>query len=286
MDIIFQSGQFYGENSSFFSVLSSFLGALITGGIAILIFYKGNKYNELKDKRKRLLNLKEYQSLISSSCNLIYIAINEQIKKISDHSKTLKDFNSKVIKLSISPSLTTEDFNYLDNKILFDLFVTHKKGENRDKVTDYLQFKNAIRHLERNVSNFHIHNEKIERNLEHHRSKWNENIKILNDLHNQYILESRNSRKANDEFLNRFNKIIISYPKYLNETNQNDNIAVANSILVKNLFQFLKSYNNLNDKRIAEVIIPLQQCDIAYKETASERYNRRLYILKHGRNIL
>jgi len=286
MDIIFQSGQFYGENSSFFSVLSSFLGALITGGIAIYIFNRGNKYNELKEEKRKLQHLKEYQSLIISSCNLIYLAINEQINKISSHNNSLKDFNNKNIRMIISPALTTDDFNYLDNKTLFDLFVTYKAGDQSEKVKEYLQFKSAIRHLERNIINLTEHNQKIEKNLNSYRIQWNENMEILHNLHNQYIKEAVQSSNDEDVFLKKFSKIIISYPKFIQQTKQNDNIEIAHSYLVESLYKFIKGYDHLSDNRLPEIIKPLQKCDIAYKETFSERYNRRRNILKYGRSLL
>ncbi len=186
----------------------------------------------------------------------------------------------------ISPALTTDDFNYLDNKTLFDLFVTHKAGDQREKVKDYLKFKSAIRHLEKYISQLSEHNQKLEKNLNHYRIQWNDNMELLHNLHNQYIKEAVRSPNGEDIFLDRFSKIIVSYPRFITETKQNDNIEIAHSYVVENLFEFIRSFDNLSDNRIPEIIKPLQKCDIAYKETFSERYNRRRNILRYGRSLL
>ncbi|MDN5213001.1 hypothetical protein QQ020_13120 [Fulvivirgaceae bacterium BMA12] len=189
MDIIFQSGEFYGGDSSFWTnlinVVAAMLGAVISGLIAIWIFKKGLKEQA---KREQDIKTKRYKELESHFFHLISFmdsAINQQVNEIARSSQALKNFGNKKLALRIVPALNTNEVNSISNEDLYKMFVSNRIGEADDKASDFLNIKNCFRHIDEIKIYFGNFNQTLFKRLEENRLKWNQNLKALMELYNK-----------------------------------------------------------------------------------------------------
>ena len=291
MDINFYSGTFYGIDDStltnVLSIIASLLGAIISGVIAIYIFRKGidlqRKEFILAQKDQHL----EQESLLNSSCEFLIRAINEQIAKIVEHRKNLKDQNSKNIKLNIETSLTTENIKILSARELFSLIVSSKKGNHNQKVSDYINFDNSIRHIETYIDSFKNYNEEIFRNLDEKRKELNQSMETLNLLHNKVVLDAQQGHKNKiSQFLKYFSDRYHSYKPYLESIGQPENLSVLNDILIKDTLNFVNQEKPQMDSDSLEIVSILLKIKKTISEINLEKMNRRRLILNIARSML
>lgn len=93
MDLIFQSGEFYNQESTITSILKfllPLLGAVISGGIAIWIFNRGIKKRREEEEEKEKRRLGELKEYVLTLLKLLEEPIDRQIAFYLEFSNDLK----------------------------------------------------------------------------------------------------------------------------------------------------------------------------------------------------
>ncbi len=113
MDIIFQSGEFYGQDSSFWTnvvaIVGAVLGAVISGLIAIWIFKRGLNEEAKKEFQSRAKKDDELENYIFHVISFMNSTIDQQVKEIGRASQALKNYSNKNLGISNTSELSTED---------------------------------------------------------------------------------------------------------------------------------------------------------------------------------
>lgn len=126
MDIIFQSGEFYGSSNDFVgiitTIISSLLGALISGLIAIYIFKKGIKKEKQNEQRKEQKKLNDIETFYFHTLKSNIEPLTNQIKYNIDTIERLKERKAGSYTYKLVTSLSFESLQRLDPKDIFDMF--------------------------------------------------------------------------------------------------------------------------------------------------------------------
>lgn len=128
VDIIFRSGEFYNNSdliSTAVNAAASLFGALISGGIAIWIFVKGNKYARKREREKEFERLQEvkiyFETLVSQ---LIGKPIDQQLKEILRFTSKLKQHRFQHTELRHPVTLSADHIKQIDHRDLFTIYVS------------------------------------------------------------------------------------------------------------------------------------------------------------------
>lgn len=141
MDIIFQSGEFYGESSGFFlKILGSVIGALISGSFAILVFVLGTSREKKKNIKKENERISELSDYLKTAVQLVQEKAIAQSKYLIDFSHTMKNRDFKDRTLYSSVALTIEGIRSIPYTDLYKLFT----AKNLDKAKKFNEFQTYI----------------------------------------------------------------------------------------------------------------------------------------------
>jgi hypothetical protein len=88
MDVIFQSGEFINDSSSFIQFLIELTGAFIGAGAALFLFYKKTKYDENKEKKQKETEARDNVFFFK---NLLKYSIEEQKRQNKEIKNYIED---------------------------------------------------------------------------------------------------------------------------------------------------------------------------------------------------
>jgi hypothetical protein len=290
MDIIFQNGDFYGVGNSFWSdlisIFSSLLGALISGLIAIYILKKGIRVQVDKKIEEKIKSETETEEFVVYQTKFLQFAIKAQVTEISNTIENLKDYNSKDFLIGITSYLSTEEILTIPNKEIFRIFVSNRVGNTPDKSADYLNFKSSLRFINQQIEHYDNYNKKILLETEPLRDLWNNGLKNLLNLYNEFEYESTKSiNRTEDIFLNEYRKIIVEEQRKLISEGKSNNIVDAYNRLIIPLVS-LSSEHKAPDSRIIAITPHIISCSQSYLEMVHLRKQKRRTLIKWARNLM
>lgn len=262
MDLIFQSGEFYHQESTLTSILKfllPLLGALISGGIAIWIFNKGIKKRRKEEKEKeerRLDGLREYTL---KTLNLLKEPIERQI---TNYRSLIEDLENPSETINY---LTTYDkeinlvrsFSEISFHDLFKIFVS---SDSPAKTELFQKVSSHLHHLKKDdkqsfVSLFKYFDSKRESYVEY----YNQNILTIQQHIDNWMAIAGSNGKSQDGFLVQLSSLYVSWS---NEDNyQERRIAVEK--FLKPLQKLCRNHGN--DQRAVLFLRHCNACLYAYK---------------------
>lgn len=290
MDIIFQSGDFYNQSHTWIdltSIIASFLGALISGLIAIIIFRRGIKNEKKKEKEKSVKESDELEEFLFSNIYSLNFFINKQIDEIFKCSKKLKDWNNKDFLLPIFPELRTKDILKINQEKIFKTVVSDREGESEHKIEDFINLRNSFYNIGDFIkSQSELNNKTFQRYL-FNIELWNNSLKELLELSNSFVLEYNiDTKKTSDDFLKFYTDLFVNKQREIIKNNDNDNMVLVFDNLIKPLKDYLKENKQSKDVRLLQISNPLINIQKAYVEISNLRNERRKQILYAGRRLL
>lgn len=291
MDLIFQSGDFYNQTNSIWSnlinIVSALLGALISGLIAIYIFKKGLRNEEIKKKNEYKSESNDLEMFLFHNIYSLNFFIEKQIKEISNCSKNLKDWNNCDFSLSIFPELTTKDIFKISQEKIYKIFVTDREGDLNEKVNDFINLRNSFYNIDAFIESENELNKEVFQRQFVNIELWNQSLKSLLDLSNTFVLSyNSNPVKGKDDFLELYTNLFVNKQRELIKENKNNNMVIVFEELIKPLKNYLKENKQSNDMRLLMISNPIMNIQKAYTEISNLRYEKRKRILISGRRLL
>lgn len=292
MDIIFQSGEFHGQDSSFWtnviSIVAALLGAAISGLIAICVFKRGISEQLIKEANTKKEKFEELESYFFNLIGFMNITINQQVAEIARTSQDLKDFSNNNLRLNTTSALSTNEANSINNEDLYKIFVISRVGSIKEKASDFLNIKSCFRYIDQQKVSYQEFNDTMFRRLEEYRLSWNENLKDLLNLYNKFVLSSsKNSENLDsDSFLVFYKNIMVYKQREIIVNGNMNNIEIVHKEIIEPLKKYIKENNGTMDERIFFILTPLMKCDHAFIETKTMRLQKRETVLRLGRNLL
>ncbi len=153
MDIIFQSGEFYNEPdfiSTLIGALSSLLGALISGLIAIWIFRRGIKQQE----KKEIQRLQDLRIFYESTLNQLRVPIRKQIDSIQKFCKDLKRKEFDVFDFEFIIGLDLDHLSSISTQDLFRIYTEQNNPQKSELFHELLTQINLIAALKKSLREY------------------------------------------------------------------------------------------------------------------------------------
>ena len=270
-----------------FGIISSLLGALISGLIAIYIFRKGIKTERLIKKEEYIAESNDLEQYFFLNIDSVFFFINKQIEEISLCIKKIKDWNNSDFSLSIFQELNTKNMWGINQERLYKIFISNRIGDLKDKASDFINAKNSLFNIEDFLSNQMELNKKISQKVLFNIELWNQSIKELLSLSNKFVYAyNLDSQKKDDSFLKFYTILIVKKQMQLIEENKNDNMQIYYNEIILPLINYIKDSPNSKDERIILITEPLINIQKAFTEIKTLRYQRRKEILNSGRRLL
>jgi len=291
MDIIFQSGEFSGQDSSIWtnliSIFSALLGAVISGVIAIWIFKRGISEQLQKEANTQKERFEELESYFFNIIEFMNLTINQQVAEIANTSQALKDFSNKNPALTTTSALSTDDAESINNQDLYKIFVISRTGNIEEKANDLLNIKSCFRYIDQQKRVYKEFNNTLFMGLEEYRLNWNQNLKILLNFYNEFGLKSsrHNTNIDSDKFLLFYKEIMVDKQREIIANESLNNMESAHKYLIEPLKKYIKE-SKIMDDRILAIITPVMNCDQAFIETKNLKLQKRKDVLRFGRNLL
>jgi len=229
----------------------------------------------------------ELEQYFYSNVDSLNFFINKQIDEISKFSQRIRNWENKNITLPIFSELTTKDIWKIDQERIYKLFVTFRKGNTQDKITDFINIRNSFYNIDKfikiqndlNIASYQLLTENIE--------IWNNNLKILIELSNHFVTEYNISlRNDIDEFLNAYTDLVIKKQRQLINENKSGNIEIIYNELIIPLSSIVNNKKYSKDKRIYLISTPLINLQKVYSDVKNIKYEQRKKILESGRRLL
>ncbi|MFT6836443.1 MAG: hypothetical protein ACJA0H_002493 [Francisellaceae bacterium] len=291
MDIIFQSGEFYGQDSSFWTnviaITGAVLGALISGLIAIWVFKRGLKEQKKQEQASRIAKHNELENYLFHVIGFMRPTMIQQVNEIGWTSQALKDFGNRNLSINTVSALSTDEVNGIKSEDLYRIFVTNREGDTKDKAADILNLRSCFRYIDQQKESYIEFNQTLFSRLDEFRNLWNENLKHLLDLYNQFALQAKqnNINPGTDTFLDFYRNIMVDEQRELILKGLSDNLAESHLKLIQPLMTFIRE-SKIMDQRILMIAPSVMACDQAFQETSQLRRQKRATVLTYGRNLL
>ena len=298
MNIIFQSGDFYNETSSFWSyygsiitalcgIIAVLLGALINGRIAISIFKKGLKKEVEKKRNETISEYNLLEQYFFHNIDALKFFIDNQIDEIFKCSSKTKDWTQKHYLLKIFPELTTRDIWEINKQKLYDIFVSNRVGELKSKAYDFINLRNSLYNIDNFIETQNELNKEVFKRMFVNMELWNHGLQALLNLSNSFVIDHNlNSPTEKDFFLKFFTDLMVTRQRELVENNVIENIKFDYKELIEPLKRYLKENHNINDRRVYLVSEQLLNIEKAYIELKSLRHEYRKNVLLAGRKLI
>ena len=253
MDIIFQSGDFYGETASlwdFFSgVIAEILGALIGAGAAIGIFYcqiKREKQKEYANKEENRKNKVLYLGLlVKSSISIIR-------KEIEYLSIFIEDSNKDLTKIPLMNYVMDGDINRLlqvfNNEEYFHAFIGYPKNE-EEKMQKIREYKNITSAIDWSNQTILAIKDMLQNNVNAHLNRYLLHKKLIDEILKQQksIIDKPNS---NIQLGQKMKEIIEKHLSGLADAKNYSDIKYFHDALITNSIEAMKKYGRDGDEHL------------------------------------
>ena len=216
MDLIFQSGEFYNQEStiaSIFKLLLPLLGAVISGAIAVWIFNKGIKKRREEEEEKEKRRLDELKVYFLTFLRLLEKPINVQIMSYLRFSSNLKHIEDINYAPTYEVSLNTRSFKSIDRKDLYKIFVTNRTGSPTAKAALFQQLITQIDYIKVTEKDFKKLFKYFISKLELYSKSWEDNINKISQLKDTMTTNARQNRvgEGEDIFLEELDRLFYEW---------------------------------------------------------------------------
>jgi len=144
MDIIFQSGEFYGSEQGIFStLLITIVGALIGAGTALLIFYKTTKHEKDKIKLKEREWNNSLFSYLKSTLTIYIKDIDEGVVRYEQSIISLEDENTNIYDIGNTSNFKFDQLDVINPKELQTLLLKNIDGKPEHVMELYRQIRDC-----------------------------------------------------------------------------------------------------------------------------------------------
>ena len=264
MDIIFQSGEFYSQESTLgfiLKLLLPLLGALISGGIAIWIFNKGISKRREEEEEKQARRLDELKEYTLTLLRLLKGPIDKQIAYYQKFSNDLESSSEISYTLEYAVGLSTKNFNSVDRKDLYRIFVTNGEGSITTKAESYQELTTQIKYIE---SVERSSKDLLEYFMGEHKvfvNQWQDNISEIAQKKNNMAVDANESGRqlGSDRFLD---EIVSIYNKWQQIDGYKQRHVAAKELLIP-LERACK--NHSNDPRATDILHCCGRCSLAFE---------------------
>lgn len=212
LDFIFQSGDFYNQDSS--SFWESLIGAFIGAATALLIFYLETWREKGNDKRQKQEHSKNNLQYFTSLLDAIIIFAEKQYPAYKEHSKSIKEHP---LEFHMLHTIIAEDLNRMLNKLdqekLFHSYI-NKFGNSKDRIKTFQKIFSRMDYI------YKLY-EQANKSQEKHFVDLTERLGKYKDLTEEQTLnycsliinniKHTNANFEHDPFYNAINSAILNY---------------------------------------------------------------------------
>lgn len=271
------------ENTSiisdgFIPLISAFIG----GYFSVWVYKQGIKKELQKEKKDKIQENFQTEQYFFYNIESFLFFINLQIDEISITSKACKNWSNQNLILAIKSELKLTELRELDFKNLYQIFVIDREGNTDNKAVDFINLKNCLHNIEDFTINHKRNNKTISADLVQEIDLWNVNVKLLNDLYNNFV---KNSPTEFDILIKICHKYLNIIQNQIMIQGVSNNMKIMYDNVIEPLRLEIKEYNNTFDKRIYELIEILISCKKTYERVESLRKSRRRGLINSGRRL-
>ncbi len=290
MDIIFQSGEFYGETNSIFSnlisIISALLGAIISGLIAIYIFKRGLKNETIKVQKELERECIELEQFFNHNIESLHFFIKHQISSISICSRNTKNWETNDFDLSIFAELNCQDLWHISQEKLYNVFVNRKEGDIKSKAQDFINIRNCLHNIDDFVLRQSEINKEISNRLLVQIDIWNLQLKKLLDYSNLFVHRYNNGLiHSEDPLLKLFIGLFVNKQREIIRDGLNNNMEIVFNELILPLKKYLSENGKSKDEKLYMISGPIMDMQKAFYEIDYLRTERRKKALLAGRKL-
>lgn len=284
MNIIFQSGEFYGESNGFTAKLfGAIIGALISGLFAILVFILGTKREKnriIENEKKRISELTEF---LKTSLNLIQEKILNQYKYLIDFSHILKirDFKDKSVQTSVA--LKIEAVRSIAHIDLYKI-ITAKNIENSNHYNEFqtnIEFLNTHKDCLSNLlNNFNDSFHKIQ-------TDFSKSVTEFGAIYDKYSVNYEHELQPDLKELVYFWALQIKAWNAIDENaikNYKTDPYIVSDNIIKPVIAFIRSRQI--DSKFMEILTAANNCEFHLKNFDHARHMNRKMCLEIARDLI
>ncbi len=275
MDLIFQSGEFYNQDSTFASVVKLTLplvGALVSGGVAIWIFNRGIRKRREEEEAKESKRLDELKDYVLTLLKLLEIPIDKQIANYLKFSNNLKTIDEINYTPAFEVSLNTKNFRSVNRQDLYKIFVTRSEGDTSSKAKFYQELNAQIDYIKVAKQSFE---ESFKYFATEHKlfvETWQDNINKIGQGKNHMATDAnaRGMQPGDDPFLDEFTNLFSEWV----QANDYKQRHVAVDKFIVPLESICEKYHS--DLRATIILTYCVNCLLAFKNIEHlKRFTRK-----------
>lgn len=276
-DIIFQSGEFYYQDSKEIIeiVVTSFISIVsLIGGFLLNYWYENHKEKK-KIKRLVLEFLFETQLLIKP--------LEEQSKKFKEFSEKLQVKNKESLELILVNNLINleKKFNAYSKSEIVRYFLSGKNKDKNQILKDIHGLFEHIFYIGKIITISESTSKELKEDLNEHTTIWDKNI--LNIAHK--INEYYSQYKAKQIEIPKDQYIVDAVSIFLTHTESPDksNLYVAIDTLINPLITLRQKH--IQDVRVFDIQESLTECSVAFRELNKSKILYSERYLKFSENM-
>ena len=273
---------FSNDNSTLLEkLLPTFIGALLSGLVAIWIFYEGQKRQKIRDAEKEKARLIELEGRINHIIFSLIEPLQKQINLYGGFIKQLRKSGKELMSLKKNALLASlvESFYEESHSDLYNIYISSKKGALTDK-------SNKLNLINKNFyilkSSFSIVDEEYKRSaisLGNRIKEFEDCRRAIYIFIKKNVSENviKNKTPQDDPFMAELSTL------WRNFTPQNNNTYLAAKFLFRPIEDLCSKF--LNDARAIELSLEINKALIAEYAVREAKYRLCLFLINQIRSI-
>ena len=259
-EVYFQNGEFLSDQMTFLGIG---LDTIFTVSITIGIFFAGEWFKRLYDRKKEFERLKSIEMYLFKLLELIEEPAEKQKVKLEEFVNQIREEKEQHFQLSYVASLNMEPIKEIDNQDLFQIFIARRKGNLEYKTELFGKIRHQIDYLHAVQSSL---KEVFEKMMSEHRSydsKFKEHFKTSHKLFDFWIAENvRNKLSREDDlFLAKVDELRAAWIKKERADVPYYDMFITNEEYYAPLKDLCKQF--LHDPRASVLLEQVMECQQA-----------------------
>lgn len=216
MDFIFQSGEFYNDESVWWTLLElliSFLGILAGALVSIFVFWKGQRIETNKEKER----LNDLEQFVKNYIRDLKIPIDKQVKSLEETIKKLELPTEQDYSPDNMVNLHMKGISWINRGDLYKIFVTRKIGDRDLKGQLFREFNSKCDYIDAFSGDYKETFDYFMRKYEKYENDWNQDFKLITQLRNRMNKEFLAAVKLDKDFkypfIEPFNVLFLGWAK-------------------------------------------------------------------------
>jgi hypothetical protein len=284
MNIIFQSGEFYGVSDGIFiTLMGAIIGALISGVFAIIVFKWGLKKEKQKNEEIERKRISDQTDFLKTSMLLIQEKTISQSNYLVDFSHELKkrDFKDKTLHSSVA--LKIDGIKTIPYTDLYKIFIS----KNRDNAIMYNEFQAHIELINSYKEYLPYLLDKFNDSFHKIQKEFGEAISKFSSLYDEKVPDYNNGLQPELKEIIEFWASQITKWRNINEKlidNYRTDPYIVYDSIIKPVIDFIRT--NHFESSAMDILYAANNCESQLKNFDHARYMNRKKCLVASRELI